>query len=78
MIEMIFLAGFFQLIATAAAVKPVTVRSTWPTGNRRGQSVCGFTCAVSLAATAVCCLRIKPFFLPNDISTPSVRADSSS
>ena len=28
---------------------------------------------------AVCCLHIKPFFLPNDISsTPSVRPDSSS
>ena len=25
-----------------------------------------------------CCLHMKPFFLPNDISTPSVLADSSS
>ena len=25
-----------------------------------------------------CCLHIKPLFQPNDISTPSVRADSSS
>ena len=30
------------------------------------------------ANSSVCCLHIKPFFLLNDISTPSVRADSSS
>ena len=29
-------------------------------------------------AVCVCCLHIKPLFLPNDISTPKVRADSSS
>ena len=26
----------------------------------------------------VCCLRIEPFFLPNDISPPGVRAEFSS
>ena len=27
---------------------------------------------------ALCCLHIKPLFLPKDITTPNVRADSSS
>ena len=27
---------------------------------------------------SVCCLHMKPFFLPNAVRTPSVRADSSS
>ena len=32
----------------------------------------------SVPPESVCCLHIKPFFLLNDNSTPSVRADSSS
>ena len=38
---------------------------------------CGSFYSWTSSTPRVCCLHIKPFFLRNDISTPSVRADSS-
>ena len=38
-----------------------------------GMSVFGW-----VSVGALCCLHIKPLFLPKDITTPNVRADSSS
>ena len=39
---------------------------------------CRKEAAFDILWRGVCRLHVKPLFLPNDISTPSVRADSSS